>query len=85
MDGNFLRLAFAWLASGCAGIGAYVVGTGALNHDGCKAYDSFQEVGAIVFAAFMFSTSLGLFCRALDVIAHEQSDARIREFLRYRR
>jgi hypothetical protein len=42
-------------------------------------------LGGIVFDAFMFAMSLALFCRALDVIVHEETARRIREFLRCRR
>ena len=85
MDGNFLRLAFAWLASGCAAVGTYAIFTGALDHYGCQSYNALQDAFSIVAGIFVFVLNLGLCCRALDVIAHEQSDARIREFLRYRR
>ncbi len=85
MDGNLLRLIFAWLASGTSAVGTYAILTGALDHYGCQSYDTFQDVCGILAGAAMFGACLGLFCRALDVIAHEQSDERIREFLRYRR
>jgi hypothetical protein len=85
MDGNFLRLAFAWIAAGFSGLGAYTLLSGAMDHAACKAPSALQDAFGICIAAFMFVTSLGLFCRALDVIAHEESDRRIRDFLRYRR
>jgi len=85
MDGNFLRLVFAWIAAGFSGLGAYTLFSGAMDHAACKAPSAIQDAFAIAIAAFLFTASLGLFCRALDVIAHERSDERIREFLRYRR
>ena len=85
MDGTIVRLAFAWISAGCSGIGAYVVLSGAMDHAACKAPSAFQDAFAICIAAFMFVASLGLFCRALDVLNHEASDQRIRDFLRHRR
>ena len=85
MDGNVIRLVLVWCMSGCAGLGAYFLFSGALTHYGCNALDTVRDVLGMVMGAFVFALNLGFCCRALDVLAHEQSDARIREFLRYRR